>query len=71
MRSANLSLTAGSLPRRTTNKAAVLLSEERLLRLATVILLATLLFTGGVLWHCDDLDSDTMSVMSGEVRHER
>ena len=74
MRSANLSLAAGSLPRRTTNKAAVSLSEDRLIKVAAVLVGLTFLFTVGVLGFCDRQDERLASAginieqMAGEVR---
>lgn len=57
MRSANFSLVTGC-PRslRSTSKAAVLLSEDRLIKVAAVLVAVTFLFTVAVLGFCSRQD---------------
>lgn len=75
MRSANLSLVTGC-PRslRSTSKAAVRLSEDRLIKVAAVLVAVTFLFTVAVLGFCDRQDERLASAginieqLAGEVR---
>lgn len=68
---------AGSLSRRTTKKAAVRLSEDRLIKVAAVLVAVTFLFTVAVLGFCDRQDERLASAginieqLAGEVRNER
>ena len=65
---------AGSLSRRTTKKAAVRLSEDRLIKVAAVLVGVTFLFTVAVLGFCDRQDEELASAgisieeLTGEVR---
>ena len=56
MRSANLSLTAGRLSHRSTNKAAVRLSEAAMLKIGTLLVAGTLVFTLAVFAFCNRQD---------------
>lgn len=56
MHSAKLSLTVGSLSHHTTSKAAVRLSEDRLIKVAAVLVAVTFLFTVAVLGFCSRQD---------------
>ena len=75
MRSANFSLVTGC-PRslRSTSKAAVRLSEDRLIKVAAVLVGVTFLFTVAVLAFCDRQDERLASAginieeLTGEVR---
>ena len=77
MRSANLSLTAGSLSHHTTSKAAVRLSEVAMLKIGTLLVAGTLVFTLAVFAFCDRQDAELVShgvnieQLTGEVRHGR
>lgn len=74
MRSANLSLTAGSLSHHTTSKAAVRPSESVMLKIGTLLVAGTLVFTLAVFAFCDrqseELASAGISIeqLAGEVR---
>lgn len=75
MRSANFSLVTGC-PRslRSTSKAAVRLSEDRLIKVAAVLVAVTFLFTVAVLGFCSRQDERLASAgidieqLVGEVR---
>ena len=75
MRSANFSLVTGC-PRslRSTSKAAERLSEDRLIKVAAVLVAVTFLFTVAVLGFCDRQDERLASAgisieeLAGEVR---
>lgn len=75
MRSANFSLVAGhDRSLRTTNKAVLRLSEDRLIKVAAVLVGVTFLFTVAVLGFCDRQDERLASAgisieeLAGEVR---
>lgn len=78
MRSANFSLVAGhDRSLRSTSKAAVRLSEDRLIKVAAVLVGMTFLFTVAVLGFCDRQDEElaahgvNIEQLAGEVRNER
>ena len=58
MRSAKLSLTAGSLSHHTTSKAAVRISEAAMLKMGTLLVAGTLMFTLAVFAFCDRRDAE-------------
>ena len=75
MRSANFSLVAGhDRSLRSTSKAAVRLSEDRLIKIAAFLVGMTFLFTVAVLGFCDRQDERLASAgisieeLAGEVR---
>ena len=75
MRSANFSLVAGhDRSLRSTSKAAVHLSEDRLIKVAAVLVAVTFLFTVAVLGFCSRQDERLASAgidieqLVGEVR---
>lgn len=75
MRSTNLSHVAGyGRSRRSTSKAAVRLSEDRLIKVAAVLVGVTFLFTVAVLGFCDRQDEELASAginieeLTGEAR---
>ena len=77
MRSAKLSLTAGSLSHHTTSKAAVRISEAAMLKMGTLLVAGTLMFTLAVFAFCDRRDAELASAginieqLAGEVRNGR
>lgn len=74
MRRTNLFPVAGRLSLRTTNKAVLRLSEDRLIKVAAVLVGVTFLFTVAVLGFCDRQDERLASAginieqLAGEVR---
>ena len=74
MRRTNLFPVAGRLSLRTTNKAVLRLSEDRLIKIAAVLVGMTFLFTVAVLGFCDRQDERLASAginieqLAGEVR---
>ena len=75
MRSANFSLVAGhDRSLRSTSKAVLRLSEDRLIKVAAVLVGVTFLFTVAVLGFCDRQDERLASAgisieqLAGEVR---
>lgn len=74
MRRTNLFPVAGRLSLRTTNKAVLRLSEDRLIKVAAVLVGVTFLFTVAVLAFCDRQDEElaahgvNIKQLTGEVR---
>lgn len=74
MRRTNLFPVAGRLSLRTTNKAVLRLSEDRLIKVAAVLVAVTFLFAVAVLGFCDRQDERLASAgisieeLAGEVR---
>ena len=74
MRSAKLSLTVGSLSHHTTSKAAVRPSESAMLKIGTLLVAGTLVFTLAVFAFCDRQDEELASAginieeLTGEAR---